>query len=132
MSVERFTIPVEHGSIEEVSAAVHTPSRRRGPAVLLTHGAGGDLDGAGLVALAELAVVGLPDDRLGERLVAAVVAEDGFDAEAFLRWARAQVAGYRRPTEVVELDALARGANGKLDRDAITDAVARARDGVQA
>ncbi len=87
---------------------------------------------SGAEHVAELAVVGLPDDRLGERLVAAVVAEDGFDAEAFLRWARAQVAGYRRPTEVVELDALARGANGKLDRDAITDAVARARDGVQA
>ncbi len=75
MSVERFTIPVEHGSIEEVSAAVHTPSRRRGPAVLLTHGAGGDLDGAGLVALAELLAeegslvvrVNLPHREAGQR-----------------------------------------------------------------
>lgn len=37
-----------------VDAVVHEPSRRRGPAVLLTHGAGGNLDDAGLVALAEV------------------------------------------------------------------------------
>ena len=54
MSVERFSIPVDHSTVEAVTAAVHTPGRRRGPAALLTHGAGGDLDGAGLVALAEL------------------------------------------------------------------------------
>lgn len=54
MSVERFSIPVDHGTVDAVTAAVHTPVRRRGPAVLLTHGAGGDLDGAGLVALADV------------------------------------------------------------------------------
>ena len=54
MSVERFSIPVDHGRVDAVTAAVHTPARRRRPAVLLTHGAGGDLDGAGLVALAEV------------------------------------------------------------------------------
>ena len=54
MSVERLTIPVEHSAVDAVTAAMHAPTRRQGPAVLLTHGAGGDLDGAGLVALAEL------------------------------------------------------------------------------
>lgn len=54
MTVERFRVPVDHPGVEEVSAAVHTPARRRGPAVLLTHGAGGDLDGEGLVALAQV------------------------------------------------------------------------------
>lgn len=34
-----------------VSAAVHRPSRARGPGFLLAHGAGGSLDSAGLVAL---------------------------------------------------------------------------------
>jgi long-chain acyl-CoA synthetase len=68
----------------------------------------------------ELAVVGVPDERLGERLVAVVVPGDGFDEDAFLRWARDQVAGYRRPSAVVVVDALPRGNNGKLDRAGAT------------
>ena len=71
-------------------------------------------------AVADLAVVGLPDERLGERPVAVVVPDDGFDAEAFLAWASRQVSGYRRPTDVVEVDHLPRGNNAKLDRAAIS------------
>jgi acyl-CoA synthetase (AMP-forming)/AMP-acid ligase II len=77
-----------------------------------------ELDGGRGVA--ELAIVGVPDERLGERLVAVVVPADGFDDDQFLRWARDQVAGYRRPSEVVVVDAIPRGANGKLDRDGAT------------
>jgi uncharacterized protein len=55
VSVERISLPIEHPSIDAVTAAVHPGSgRRRRRSVLLTHGAGGDLDGAGLVALAEV------------------------------------------------------------------------------
>lgn len=39
------------GDGTEVTAAVHEPAGPRGAPVLLTHGAGGDRDGAGLVAL---------------------------------------------------------------------------------
>jgi acyl-CoA synthetase (AMP-forming)/AMP-acid ligase II len=73
--------------------------------------------------LDDLAIVGVPDDRLGDRLVAVVVAGGSFDADAFLRWAKDETAGYRRPTEVVEVDELPRGANGKIDRDAATELV---------
>ncbi len=38
---------------DAVSAVVHRPSRPRRPAFLLVHGAGGDLDDAGLVALCD-------------------------------------------------------------------------------
>ncbi|MTV27148.1 acyl--CoA ligase [Nitriliruptoraceae bacterium ZYF776] len=80
--------------------------------------------------VAELAIVGVPDDRLGDRLVAAVVPSgDGFDADGFLAWARDEVAGYRRPTEVVVVDHLPRGNNGKLDRGGATDLVAAELDG---
>ena len=82
---------------------------------------------SGADGVAELAIVGLPDERLGERLVAAVVPSGDLDRDRFLAWARDQVAGYRRPTEVVVLDELARGPNGKLDREAITTAVEDAR-----
>lgn len=38
---------------EQVSAVVHRPTRAKRPAFLLVHGAGGDLDDAGLVALCD-------------------------------------------------------------------------------
>jgi fatty-acyl-CoA synthase len=68
--------------------------------------------------VADLAVVGVPDERLGERPVAVVVPGDGFDAEAFLARAAEQLAGYRRPTDVIEVEQLPRGNNAKLDRAA--------------
>jgi uncharacterized protein len=75
LSIERLRIPVDHPTVEEVTGAAHAPSRREGPAVLLTHGAGGDLDGKGLVALAELLTslgcrvvrVNLPHREAGQR-----------------------------------------------------------------
>lgn len=73
--------------------------------------------GPGLV---DVAVVGLEDERLGQRPVAVVVPGPDFDAEVFLAWARDAVAGYRRPHEVVVVDTLPRGNNGKLDRAAAT------------
>lgn len=79
--------------------------------------------------VADVALVGVPDDRLGERPVAVVVPGDGFDADAFLAWAKDNVAGYRRPREVVEVDVLPRGNNEKVDRAAATDlAVERTGD----
>jgi acyl-CoA synthetase (AMP-forming)/AMP-acid ligase II len=68
--------------------------------------------------VAELAIVGVPDDRTGDRLVALVVPSEPFEPGAFLAWARDRVTGYRRPTEVLVVHALPRGAHGKLDREA--------------
>jgi acyl-CoA synthetase (AMP-forming)/AMP-acid ligase II len=69
----------------------------------------------------EVAVVGVPDPRLGESLVALVVASEGFDEAAFLDWAAANLSGYRRPRSVIRVDGLPRGRNDKLDRDAATE-----------
>jgi len=69
----------------------------------------------------EVALVGVPDDRTGERPVAVVVpSAASFDEAAFLEWSREQVAGYRRPREVVVVDSLPRGPNAKLDRHTAT------------
>lgn len=46
------SLELVNATVPEVAAVVHAPSRRRGPAVLLTHGAGGNLEDEGLVALA--------------------------------------------------------------------------------
>ncbi len=71
--------------------------------------------------LRDVALVGVPDDRLGERPVAVVVPDADFDPEAFLAWSKDHVAGYRRPTEVVETDELPRGNHGKIDRATATE-----------
>ena len=71
--------------------------------------------------VAEVVLVGVPDDRLGERPVALVVPRRRpFDAEAFVGWAAGKVAAYRRPREALAVDALPRGHNGKVDRAAAT------------
>lgn len=71
--------------------------------------------------VAEVALVGVVDDRLGERPVALVVPTDGsFDPEAFLAWAADNVAGYRRPRDVLVVDGIPRGNHGKIDRAAAT------------
>lgn len=66
----------------------------------------------------DVALVGVPDARLGERPVALVVARDGatFDPDAFIAWASRTVAGYRRPRAAWCVAELPRGPNGKIDR----------------
>jgi acyl-CoA synthetase (AMP-forming)/AMP-acid ligase II len=72
---------------------------------------------AGHPDVAEIALVGLPDERLGDRPVAVVVPRHStFPEEAFLRWAHERVAGYRRPREVFVVSEIPRGSNGKIDR----------------
>lgn len=53
MGVLRERLAIADDVVDEVQVAVHRSSRSRGAAVLLTHGAGGDLDTPHLVALAE-------------------------------------------------------------------------------
>jgi fatty-acyl-CoA synthase len=72
----------------------------------------------------DVALVGVPDDRLGDRPVAVVVGGPDFSRDAFLEWSREAVAGYRRPTDVIEVDELPRGPNGKIDRAAATELAA--------
>ena len=75
----------------------------------------------GHVQVAEVALVGVDDERLGQRPVAVVVpSSDDFDPEAWLAWARTEVAGYRAPQQVVVAEGLPRGKNAKIDRPGAT------------
>ena len=67
-------------------------------------------------AVAEAAVVGRPDERLGEEITAHVVLRTGAEAtaEELVAFVKEQVAPYKYPREVTLLDALPRGATGKL------------------
>jgi uncharacterized protein len=61
---EALRLAITDAPVDRVTAALHAPDRASGAPVLLTHGAGGDLDNTGLVALAEvLAGLGHPTVR---------------------------------------------------------------------
>ena len=67
----------------------------------------------------ELALIGIPDREWGESVLAAIVAEDGarIDADAFTRWARARVAGYKTPKHVALVNELPRTTGtGKVQK----------------
>ncbi len=65
-------------------------------------------------AVAEAAVVGVPDERLGEVGRAFVVPRTGVDAAELIRYCREHLANYKVPRSVVFLDALPRNAGGKV------------------
>lgn len=69
------------------------------------------------------AVAGVADERLGERVVAAVELNDGasLTSEAITEHCRSELARYKVPDRVVLVDALPRNAMGKVDRTALGD-----------
>ncbi|MEW1996883.1 AMP-binding protein [Streptomyces coelicoflavus] len=71
----------------------------------------------------EAAVVGRPDQRRGQVVVAHVVPREGAgrDADALREFLRAELAPYKCPREIVFLDALPRTATGKLQRYRLLD-----------
>jgi acyl-CoA synthetase (AMP-forming)/AMP-acid ligase II len=66
--------------------------------------------------VAAAAVVGAPDERLGEVGVAFVVPRSGtvVDPDALIRWARDRMANYKVPRQVVVVGELPLNASGKV------------------
>jgi acyl-CoA synthetase (AMP-forming)/AMP-acid ligase II len=69
--------------------------------------------------IAQVAVIGVPDKRLGEVGMAFVVPEPGSPADAaeIIEWSRAQMANYKAPRYVEFVDALPVNATGKVVKD---------------
>ena len=81
-------------------------------------------------AVAECAVVGIPDPEWGERVAAAVVlkGDDALDLQSLRAWARELLAPHKLPSRLLVLDALPRNAMGKTVKPAIA-ALLQAADG---
>jgi acyl-CoA synthetase (AMP-forming)/AMP-acid ligase II len=68
-------------------------------------------------AVADCLVVGIPDERFGERVVAVASYQSGesCDEGALIEFAREHLAGYKLPRHVVFVDRVQRAPNGKAD-----------------
>ena len=78
-------------------------------------------------AVRQAVVVGFPDDVLGERVAAFVVADGAFDLDATRAWfAEKGVTKFKTPERVLQLDALPTLAAGKPDRVALRELARRA------
>jgi long-chain acyl-CoA synthetase len=76
-------------------------------------------------ALAMAAVVGRPDQRTGEEVVAFVSLQPGSEAspEALIGWAREHIGGHRYPRELYIVDTVPLTAVGKVDRKQLRSAL---------
>lgn len=76
-------------------------------------------------AVADVAVLGVPDERFGERIVAAVQVAPGHILQAgrLTDLVRAELAPYKTPRQYVAVPMIARGPSGKIDVDALRPVV---------
>jgi malonyl-CoA/methylmalonyl-CoA synthetase len=74
-------------------------------------------------AVADCAVIGLPDSDLGERVAAVITLGSGSppDPEALRGWARERLAPYKVPRSIRFVDALPRNAMGKVTKPVLRE-----------
>jgi fatty-acyl-CoA synthase len=81
----------------------------------------------------DVAVVGVPDAKWGERVHAVVVLHDDADANhaELLEWCSKRIAGFKRPRSVSIIDEneMPRTATGKIQHRILKERIARALDG---
>jgi HIP---CoA ligase len=79
-------------------------------------------------AIRQAAVIGVPDERLGEVGMAFVVvdAAAGVDSDALVAWSREQMANYKAPRSFVIVDELPINATGKVVKETLREQARRA------
>jgi HIP---CoA ligase len=77
-------------------------------------------------AIAQVAVIGVPDERMGEVGMAFVVPRPGasVDPEELIAWSRERMANYKAPRRVVVVESLPTNATGKVIKFELRDQAA--------
>lgn len=80
-------------------------------------------------SVADVAVIGIPDDKWGEIVLAAIVVKDGLTVEDqdIKTTVRERLAGYKVPKRIERLKALPRNGAGKLTKGVLRDMFATAK-----
>ncbi|WNJ20226.1 long-chain fatty acid--CoA ligase [Pontibacter sp. G13] len=67
-------------------------------------------------AVSLVAVIGIPDEQMGEEIQACVVLKDGhtLESQTLIEWTKERIAAYKYPRAVQFLDALPMSATGKI------------------
>lgn len=71
----------------------------------------------------EAAVVGLPDEKWGDRVHAVIVARSGVDVNDVLQHAKTELANFKRPKGIEKWDELPKSAANKILRREIRDTI---------
>ena len=77
----------------------------------------------GCPGVADVAVIGVPDDQWGEAVKAIVVPQPGEtpSPEDIISWTRSRIAGYKAPKSVDFADVLPRNPSGKVLRRSLRE-----------
>ena len=75
-------------------------------------------------AVLDAAVVGAPDPKWGEKVVAVICRRHDVEPAELIAFCRERIAGYKRPRHVVFIDVLPRNATGKVLKRELRDQIA--------
>ncbi len=71
--------------------------------------------------VAEVAVVGLPDEKWGDRVVAVVAGAGALDSDAIMNFARERLSGVKAPKQILVWPELPKSGAGKILRRSVRD-----------
>ena len=83
-------------------------------------------------AVRQAAVIGVPDQRLGEVGMAFVVVSEDVSADDIIEWSRNEMANYKVPRAVEIVDELPLNATGKVVKETLRERAAAQRKGAPA